>query len=301
MFPHMVNLLEIPNTLNVLIDCWEVAEKNLRHDIDAYHPDSGEEFITQLFYGKYAAILSYASQCKHIENAFFEDLKAAFTLPTNHLAGVSTGLIGEITLHKRATERITGGDIGLLIIRPQVYNDGYNLNVSDYRRGLLCQAKLKNRKGKWGNFTERQRIVLPDQLKYLGLLLYSYEDEERHKLDKFRWQVCDSIDFLEVENSLRQDSFPNLVSSDHIIENIGYGTLGTDDDDIIDSLISPSKNPTLIIRITWPDGQGPPGGPGGLRSITQTYSEQEDILSQYAIKANFENPFHATSKRLLKS
>ena len=284
MFWNMGKLLEIPNTLHILIACWGVAEKDLQRDIAACYPDADEEFITQFFHGKFGAVLSYASQCKHIEHAFYEELKNAFPSLTSELHQIADGLIAEIALHKRATERITGGDIGIFIVRPQVYDDGYYLKISDYRRGLLCQAKLKNQKGKWGTFTERQLQVLPDRLPYLGLLLYSYEDKVRRNLNPFAWQLCHSIDFSEILAALRQDNFPSLVSSDHIITNLGYGNIGTDDGDIIDSVISPAKNPALVIRVTWPDNKRPPGGPG---SSVRIYSRQENKGHQQMIEVGY--------------
>ncbi|MBI5101328.1 MAG: hypothetical protein HZB33_05785 [Nitrospirae bacterium] len=268
--------LEIPNTLDVLIAGWTLAEENLRNDIASCYPDADGEFITQRFHGKYGAILSYASECKHIENAFLRDIQKAFPELKQELHQIASGLIAEITLHKKATEKITGGDIGLLIIRPNIHDHGHYLKISDYRRGLLCQAKLKNQKGKWGRFTERQTEVLPERLSYLSLLFYSYIDDARRSLNPFQWQLCDSFNFSEVQHWLKTDNFPSLVTSDNIIANLGYGNIGTDNDDIIDSIISPSKNPVLIIRVTWPDNKRP----GGPSSSVRIYSRQENHSSQ---------------------
>lgn len=276
MFHFHGKLLEIPNTLDVLIDGWTLAEENLRYDISACYPDADEEFITQMFHGKYGAILSYASECKHIENAFLRDIQRAFPELDQELRQIASGLIAEITLHKKATEKITGGDIGLLIIRPNVHDHGDYLKISDYRRGLLCQAKLKNQKGKWGHFTDRQKKVLPERLSYLSLLFYSYIDSARRSLNPFQWQLCDSFNFPDVENWLKVDKFPSPVTSDDIIVNLGYGNIGTDDDDIIDSIISPSRNPVLIIRLTWPDD----ARPGGPSSSVRIYSRQENHTRQ---------------------
>jgi hypothetical protein len=182
----------------------------------------------------------------------------------------------DTTLHKRPTERITGGDIGILIIRPNVYEQGDYIRITDHRRGLLCQAKLKNQKGKWGSFTKRQVQVLPERLSYLSLLLYSYGDEARRSFNPFSWQLCNSAEFSEIRNWLKNDNFPKLVTSDHIVTNLGYGNIGTDDDAIIDSVISPSRNPTLVIRITWPDDRRP----GGLSSCIRIHSRQEKNVSQ---------------------
>ncbi len=266
-------ILEIPNTLALLIQAWQAAEKSLQHDIQAYHPDSDEEFITQMFHGKYAAILSYASQLKHIENAFLKDLRNAFPNLDGPLEKIATSLIAEVTVHKRTTEKLTGGDIGFLIIRPQVSDQGDYLKISDYRRGLLCQAKLKNLEGKWGTFTKRQLQVLPERLPYLGLLLYNYTDGARRSLNHFHWQLCNMTTFDEVRRWLKHDDFPALVTSDKVITSLTLGAIGTDDNDILDSVITPARNPTLIIRVTWPDDQRP-------SSTVMVYSRQENQAKQ---------------------
>lgn len=272
----MERILEIPNTLVVLMESWRAAEEKLRYNIATVYPGVGEEFITQMFHGQYGAELSYASQCKHIEDAFLEDLKIAFPSLTQELHQISSGLIAEVTLHKRSTEKITGGDIGILIIRPNIFEQGDYLRIIDYRRGLLCQAKLKNRKGQWGSFTERQMQVLPERLSYLALLLYSYSDKARRSLNPFLWQLCKVAELSEVQNWMRNDNFPELVTSDHIIAPLGSGKIGVDNDCIIDSVISPSRNPTLVIRVTWPDDQRP----GGSGSEVRIYSRQENQVKQ---------------------
>lgn len=78
MFPYLRKILEIPNTLDGLSHSWLIAEESLQHDIRECYPDVDEEFITQMFHGKYAAILSFASKLKYIENAFLNDLRSAF-------------------------------------------------------------------------------------------------------------------------------------------------------------------------------------------------------------------------------
>jgi hypothetical protein len=276
MYHNFGRLLEIGNTLDVLIESWLVAEENLREDIQRYHPDVDEEYITKSFHGEYGRLLSEASEAKLIEYAFLKDLKKAFPLITMHLPQIARGLIAEITLHKRPTEKITGGDIGILIIRPHVFVQGDYIRIKDYRRGLLCQAKLKNSRGKWGHFTKRQIELLPERLPYLSLLLYSYDDNERRLLNPFSWQLCSSFSFSDLQDWLKKGSFPDLLTSDHIVAKLGYALIGTDNDNIIDSIVAPSHNTTLVINITWPDGRRP-GGPG---SSIRIYSSQEHHVHQ---------------------
>ena len=126
------NILEIPETINILAQCWLTAEENLRKDINTSYPDADEEFITRMFHGKYSAILRVVSDLALIENAFLNDLRNAFQNLDGELNQIANGLIAEVTLHKRGTERLTGGDIGILIIRPHIEHFGDVLKISDY-------------------------------------------------------------------------------------------------------------------------------------------------------------------------
>jgi len=149
-------VLEIPNTLKLLSTCWIEAEKSLRDDVNNIYPEADEEFITKFFHGKYSAVLKIVSEMKLIEKAFLDDLRNAFPDLNVELNKIANGLIAEFSLHNLATERITGGDIGLLIIRPNILQEDNYLKVFDHRSGLLCQAKLKNSRGSWGLLTKNQ-------------------------------------------------------------------------------------------------------------------------------------------------
>ena len=83
---------------------------------------------------------------REIENAFIQDLKAASPHSyewLNTSRRIANGLIAEVTLHSPTTETKTGGDLGLVISRPQLslqntYSPNAELFVAkDYRRGLL--------------------------------------------------------------------------------------------------------------------------------------------------------------------
>ncbi len=166
-------------------------------------------------------------------------------------------------LHKRTTEGDTGGDLGFVIARPNVslesqYSTHTNLIISkDYRRGLLTQAKLKNDKGKWGEFSPNQENILPLYQKFLALLLYSYQDSFRYNLEPFKWQLCADYSFSDVKSWLKLDNFPNLQDSCKIIKELGNAKIGTDEKQIIDKIICPPENQSLIINIRWPDDKPP--------------------------------------------
>lgn len=115
--------------------------------IKDYFPGCVEEFITELFHGIFASNLREASQQRQIEDAFLYDLKLPFPqYSSNQLSKVSNGLIANIVLHRKSTEKVTGGDLSFMIIKPQVTIDSRLARISDYRRGILCQAKMKDEK-----------------------------------------------------------------------------------------------------------------------------------------------------------
>lgn len=258
-------ILRIPETLCIISECWSKAEENLRDDIRENYPDIDEECITQLFHRKFVKELRLKSEENAIAKAFLNDLKKHFPLLQHRIEILKKfdGLIADVTLHNRRTEGKTGGDFGFEIIRPQVkYCSSEiknSLKISDYPRGILCQAKLKKANGKWGVFTRKQKSVLPERLKYVTLLLYRYEDNEGHFLKPFKWQRCDfpSLSFEQIKEWLKKDSFPSLEDSGGIIKQLGNRDIGTDDANELKEIISPKNNRSLIVRIYWPDDKHP--------------------------------------------
>jgi hypothetical protein len=218
-------------------------------------------YIILLFYGEFAFALREASRKRAIEQAFLVDLRRAFPQiqSVGKLASISADLIADVSLHKREVEKITGGDFGPTLTRPQLSWQGQSaLARSECQRGLLCQAKLKRRNGKWGKLTHRQKDVFPGRMNYLALLLYSYSDPDRHRLTPFNWQICRSIPAGDVENWLRGDKFPSLVSSAEVIRQLGNARIGTDDQGTITNVIRPHTRSHLHIRIFWPQDKTPP-------------------------------------------
>ena len=258
-------ILNIPETLCIISECWSKAEENLRNDIRDNYPDIDEECITQLFHRQFSKELRLKSKENAIAKAFLDDLKQHFPFLKSRIEvlKIFQGLVADVTLHNRRTEGKTGGDFGFVIKRPQVkyYCSAIktSLKISDYPRGILCQAKLKTANGKWGAFTKKQRSGLPGRLQYIALLLYSYEDDERHFLHPFKWQRCDfpSLSFEQIKEWLKKDSFPSLEDSGGIIKQLGNRDIGTDDANELKEIISPKNNRSLIVRIYWPDDKHP--------------------------------------------
>lgn len=245
-----MQIVEICRTLAVVTACWESAEKDLKQEINENAPASDEEFITKTFHARFAKFLREASQKQYIASAFLADLGEGLPQVQDfYLQQIARGIVAEATLHRRATEKMTGGDLGLVLIRPQVSYGWHSITIEDDKQGLLCQAKLRMKSGRWGTFTPRQKKVLPARLNYLVLLLFQYTDSKRRLLAPFSWQLCREMNFSQVETSLRQNSFPRLLSARQIIESLGRGSIGTGDAKIIDEIISPAQNPCITIRI----------------------------------------------------
>ena len=134
----MLNLLAIPPTLTLITKYWKEAEAELRSIIEKKYHDLDEEFVTKLFFCDFAFLLSQANQKKEFEHAFLADLGRAFPKAQSfRLSSFSANLIADVSLHKRHEEKITGGDFGLTITRPQVACQGQSLVRSEYCRGLL--------------------------------------------------------------------------------------------------------------------------------------------------------------------
>ena len=66
------------------------------------------------------------------------------------------------------------------------------------------------------------------------------------------------MSFDDVEKYVKKDMFPSLLTSKIIVQGLDKALIGTDDDQIIDNVISTTKNRCLFIRIGWPDGKKPP-------------------------------------------
>lgn len=282
----MNGILPIPFTVRLFAECWQTAEHELRASIAIKHHDLDEEFITRLFFDELAYRLRQATDKGKFRESFLSDLQQAFSELNNpaQLAEIAWPLSADVTLHKRETEKLTGGDFGLIITRPQVSHDGYTaLILTEYSRGLLCQAKLKRRNGKWGKLSQKQREVFPQRLRYLGLILYSYADQERHQLNEFQWQLCRRASVNRVMDWLRSGRFPHLVNSMYVIAGLGAATIGTDNRRVLEDYIRVKKKPAIVITISWPPDQRPDSPmyvyQSGLTATEET--EQHQVVHLY--------------------
>jgi hypothetical protein len=142
--------------------------------------------------------------------------------------------------------------------------DNSVLDIDDnYQRGLLCQAKIKQRptpprSARWGTLSKNQKKILSLHLDYLALILYQYTDVERCYLAPFQWKVCRGASIELLKEWLSKDTFQSLTSSTDAIYSLGNDEIGTDDKRIIDQFICLNVRQSLIIHIGWPAGAGPP-------------------------------------------
>jgi hypothetical protein len=276
----MINVLQIPRLTALLSKCWKDAESDLQAEINQYAPSASEELITQNFHKELSRILSAASANRSIELAFLNDLdrsgwgqKVKFDSRR-----IARGLIAEVTLHKPETEKLSGGDLGLVVVRPQLQLAQRAINISDMRQGLLVQAKLKGPR-RWGTFTRNQECVLPKRMNYLALLLYQYADAERRLLNSFVWQLADGMSFEDLKACLKRDHFPNALDSSRVIAGLTSGRIGTAERQLIDTLISPDHNRALIIRIHWSDGE-PPSSALRVHGAYETRQTVTNVISR---------------------
>lgn len=254
----MKKLLQIPRLLNVIAGCWDSAESALRDEVRRNHPAAFEEVITDLFYGLFADALRQANDMGAIVRSFVADLQTGIPELRDRAKEIAHGIVADVTLHGRGAERISGGDLGFLIVRPHVSLEQGVARVRDYRRGLLCQAKRKKGR-RFGSLSKSQRLILPGRLPYLAILGYEFADIDGYELEPFRWQPCHEASVQEIKNWLAHGKLPSPVGSTDILTAVASGRLGTDDNDIIRNVISPAGNRALEIRIHWPRG-GPPDG-----------------------------------------
>ncbi len=255
----MDKIFPIPSVAELIANCWNESEEALRASIRSKHPDLDEKDITRFFHDELRLSFEKVSNGEEVENAFLNDLNEAFPMYScehrHEFGELSSGLIASVTLHSPEAERFTGGDLGLLLTRPNVkfsYRYDKELEVDGFSQGLLCQAKIKRRNGKWGPFSPNQKEILPNHLDYLSLILYQYQDVNRKELLPFGWQLCKGSKFNAIKKWISSDNFPILQESKEIIKLLGGNEIGTNDKAIIEKCICPESRPYMKIDIAWP-------------------------------------------------
>jgi hypothetical protein len=246
----------------------------LRNTVRQRFPDRDEEIITELFHAELEAECNRVSAIGAVEEAFKADLRRFLpSISEVDVSKIGTGLVATVYFHPRIVETRTGGDFGVVFIRPDVRYANYSYPTleieSDYQRGLLCQAKIFRRDSSWGGLTAKQKAVLQERLQHLSLVLYRYADQNgaRRELGPFEWQLTVNASVDDIVDWLRSDNFPNLQSSREILIKLALGRIGTENKRVISEFIAPSLRPSFEIRIHWrnrPD----PGRTLHLRNFT---------------------------------
>jgi hypothetical protein len=254
--------MPIPHVGKVITECWVEAEQALRNHIKSNLGDRDEESVTELFHEKLAIELNRASISGCVATAYQKDLEQTFwQINSESLSDLAHGLIATVSFHDRKTEARTGGDLGIVVVRPDVHQGWGTLTLDqDYRRGLLCQAKMFRRNSRWGPISAKQKNLLSKSLSYLSLLLYKYLDQkgERRALAPFQWQLAHDKTVEQMCEWLASDQFPELQSSEQILGKLLADEIGTDVKEFIERDIAPPElRPALVIKIGWKDG-GPP-------------------------------------------
>ncbi len=272
--------VHLTETLNVVGECFQAAERNVRQIVREIRPDASEEAITNDFEAELAKCLRLASDQGLIAGAFVRDLIRAHpyasTRPFEHAAA---GLIAYVSWHDRAMEARTGGDFGLVLVRPIVRNGPNAMElISGNRQGLLIQAKKKRAGRPWGRLTKNQRLLFPSFRPHGAFLLYRFDNA--NTLGPFGFQLCRRRLLITVTEWFRDDTFPDCRDAPTIISQLGDGSIGTSNPKVIGTAITPPGQRTLIIRIDWGDGRPP----GSQIPVTISPSHEPQVIKQQVLQ-----------------
>lgn len=258
------------NLRQVVARCWEDAETNTRSVITRKHPAPSEELVTDLFAGELRETVSEASRTKKIEAAFRADLHLAFPAIHFDVSRYASGLLARVNLHGRWHEgHVSAADFGIIITRPRILTSRDNTRIEFRRKrttGLLAQAKLGRcamsgvETYTWNYLTVPQERLFPERRQYYSLLLYRLSGQKQDALQAFSWQLCRKHTVEDVKEWLRTNAFPEEIISSDVVTGLFAGHIGTEDPEIIRTVIDPpsSSAHTIDIEIFWPDGAGPP-------------------------------------------
>ena len=219
-------------------------------------PDRDEEIITELFHAELETEFATVSEKGAVERVFLEDLKQAFQHVRTHelQSKIARGLIATVSFHHRKTEERTGGDLGIVLVRPDV-QESYAWSElaikSDYKRGLLCRRRCSRRDSRWGGLSHAQQKGLSKKLNYFALLLYRYADQNGDRRNLGPLRLAASCRWVGDTNKqwLSSDKFPSLQDSQRTLGALGTGYIGTDDAAVIDRDITPPQRPSLVIDV----------------------------------------------------
>jgi hypothetical protein len=262
--------IKLNKLAQVIAACWVEAEARLIKRIADQHPNPSEELITDLLEGELRASVARASETHRVEHAFLEDLYSQIPHLDVSEARRFGGLIARVIPHTKPHEsRVSAADLGIVILRPQVWLNGWGNETiecsRDHATGLLAQAKLghykiRGRGYSWNPLKKSQVDLFAGRHAYYALLLYRLKGMKLNEFQPLCWQLCREHTVEDAKEWLRSDLFPEEQRSSALLKKLFDGEIGTPDRDIIQSIVDPTKGDfhTIEIRIFWPDGSGPP-------------------------------------------
>jgi hypothetical protein len=116
----------------VIAGCWVEGESRLAELIAAKHPNASEELITDLLAGELRSSIAQASDTHRIEHAFLGDLDSEIPDFSFTDARRFGGLVATVTPHTKSHEgRVSAADLGIVILRPQVWLNGLGTRPSN--------------------------------------------------------------------------------------------------------------------------------------------------------------------------
>jgi len=262
--------VKLTNLGKLIERCWNQAEAETAKAVAEKYFSPNEDDVTFLFIGELGMAVDKASAAREVGKAFLTDLRRSIPSLDDAVAQrVSGRLVARVNHYKRWYEgRTSASDVGIVIRRPLVQRTSYSTRVElhqDHAIGLLAQAKLghcaaeTNSIYTWkSGLTRKQVRLFPERCDYYSLLLYRLAGDK--ELRPFLWQLCKSHTVEEVKHWLHSDTFPEEVSSSHVIQKLFAGTIGTKNKEVIQTIIDapPSAARFIDLHIFWPDDAAPP-------------------------------------------
>jgi hypothetical protein len=264
-----------------VIACFEEAHRSLADAIRQKYHSLNEEMITHLFWCELQAAAKLSNQRNQWTEALMKDLQAAYPYHFQvGLHGEFEGLICEVQLHNHHREGQTGGDFGLFVSQPKLVSAHHasEIRVEFQDSATLVQAKLKKGKS-FGRFQKGQAKLLAVHNAFSTLALYSYGDESRTELRPFEWKACAGATPAKLRNWLKNSALLTTTATRGFLGQLFSGAVGTDDPEVIRTVIATSNRPRIEFAVRWGDDTPPEGKVIHLnRSHVQ---EMQKIRSQW--------------------
>jgi len=274
----MDNLIQLPNTINLISKHWVNAENYVREEIFTnHHEQHDEKNINFLLNGALRKEFEKLNKSKDLEKEFKIDLQKQFNERKYSLGikSISDGIVVRVSYHEgNYYEGVSGADFGLVISRPDItLTKQDNLVCKMHKQGLLIQAKRQQKSYGLGELTKSQKKRIKNYLSFFSLLLYFYNDPYRRDLKAFSWNIntYDSVEKIThfLKNYDNHSSKTILKNSEEVIFELGHGQIGTNNKKLIETIICPEEMPHIIIEIIPPDT--PPDSGGGGNGLVSSH------------------------------